>query len=57
MIVTREYFAPINIKIQSSSEFDVLVNTLEAAVEDYEIGSLERDTLIAMCNTFSEIPL
>jgi len=57
MEVTREYFAPIVIKIERISEFNMLVNVLEDAVENYEIGSKERDTLISMCNTLGEISL
>ncbi len=57
MEVTREFFAPIIIKIERISEYDALVNALEDAVEDHEIGSNERDTLISLCNTFSEIEL
>ena len=57
MEVTREFFAPINIKIDTIEEFDALVNALEEAVEDQEVGSKERQTLIDMCNTLCEIEL
>ena len=57
MEVTREFFAPINIKIDTIEEFNALVNALEEAVEDQEVGSKERQTLIDMCNTLCEIEL
>ncbi len=57
MEVTREFFAPIVIKIERITEFNMLVNVLEDAVEDYEEGSEERATLISMCNTLGEISL
>jgi hypothetical protein len=55
MEVTREFFAPIVIKIERITEFNMLVNVLEDAVEDYEEGSEERATLISMCNTIQQI--
>ena len=57
MEVTREFFAPINIKINTIEEFNALVNALEEAVEEQEVGSKERQTLIDMCNTLCEIEL
>ena len=57
MEITREYFAPINIKIDTIEEYDALVNALEEAVEEHEVGSKERQTLIDMCNTLCEIDL
>ncbi len=57
MKVTREFFAPINIKIDTIEEFNALVNALEEAVEEQEVGSKERQTLIDMCNTLCEIEL
>jgi hypothetical protein len=57
MEVTREFFSPIVIKIERITEFNMLVNVLEDAVEDYEEGSKERATLISMCNTLGEVSL
>jgi hypothetical protein len=57
MEVTREFFSPILIKIDRITEYNALVDALESAVLDHEIGSKERDTLIEMCNTFTEISL
>jgi hypothetical protein len=57
MEVTREFFAPINIKIDRITEYNALVDALESAVEDHEKESKERDTLISMCNILSEISL
>ena len=57
MEVTREFFAPINIKIDTIEEFNALINALEEAVEEQEVGSKERQTLIDMCNTLCEIEL
>ena len=57
MEVTREFFAPINIKINTIEEFNALVNALEEAVEEQEVGSKKRQTLIDMCNTLCEIEL
>ena len=57
MEVTREFFAPINIKIDTIEEFNALINALEEAVEEQEVGSKERQTLIDMCYTLCEIAL
>jgi hypothetical protein len=57
MEVTREFFSPILIKIDRITEIDALVNALERAVEDHEIGTKEHETLVSMCNTFTEISL
>jgi len=57
MEVTRAYFAPINIKIDRITEYNALVDALESAVEDHEMDSEERATLVSMCNTLSEMSL
>jgi len=57
MEVTREYFAPINIKIDRITEYNALIDALESAVEDHEMDSEERATLVSMCNTLSEMSL
>jgi hypothetical protein len=57
MEVTREFFAPILIKIDRITEFNALIDALESAVEDHEMDSEERETLVSMCNTLSEMSL
>lgn len=57
MEITRDYFAPITIKIERISELKAMVAALEDAVENSESWSKERATLISMRDTFSKIEL
>jgi hypothetical protein len=53
MEVTRDYFDFIRITIDRITEIDALVDALESAVNKYEIGSKERETLVSMYNTLT----
>lgn len=55
MEVTKEFFEFLTIKIDRITEIDALVNALESAVENHEVGSKEHDTLVSMYNTLQQI--
>lgn len=57
MEVTREFFAPVIIKIDRITEMELLMDVIEDAIERHEIGSNERETLVDMSNALSEVPL
>jgi hypothetical protein len=57
MEVTREFFAPVIIKIDRITELDVLVKVLEAAIDEHEVGSPDYETLADMSDALSEAGL
>jgi hypothetical protein len=57
MIVTREYFAPVIIKIDRITELELLMDIVEDAIDRYEMDSQERETLVDMSNALSDIGL
>jgi hypothetical protein len=57
MEVTREFFAPVIVKIDRITELDMLVKVIEDAIEDHEIGSPEYETLVDMSDALSEVGL
>ena len=57
MEVTREFFAPVIIKIDRITELELLMDVVEDAIDRFEMGSAERSTLIDMSNALSEVGL
>lgn len=57
MQVTREFFAPVIIKIDRITELDMLVKVIEDAMEGYGSSEPEYDTLVDMHNALSEVGL
>jgi hypothetical protein len=57
MEVTREFFAPVIIKIDRITELELLMDIVEDAIDRFEMDSQERSTLIDMSNALSEVSL
>jgi len=57
MEVTREFFAPVIIKIDRITELELLMDIVEDAIDRYEMDSQERETLVDMSNALSDIGL
>jgi hypothetical protein len=57
MEVTREFFAPVIIKIDRITELELLMDIIEDSIERFEMDSQERSTLVDMSNALSDIGL
>jgi hypothetical protein len=57
MEVTREFFAPVIIKIDKITELELLMDIIEDSIEVFEMDSAERSTLVDMSNALSDIRL
>ena len=57
MEVTREFFAPVIIKIDRITELELLMDIVEDSIDRFEMDSPERSTLIDMSNALSEVGL
>jgi hypothetical protein len=57
MEVTREFFAPVIIKIDRITELELLMDIIEDSIDRFEMGSAERSTLVDMSNALSEVGL
>ena len=57
MEVTREFFAPVIIKIDRITELELLMDIVEDSIDRFEMDSPERATLVDMSNALSDIGL
>jgi hypothetical protein len=57
MEVTREFFAPVIIKIDRITELELLMDIVEDSIDRFEMDSPERETLVDMSNALSDIGL